>query len=139
MSTAPSTSSGRSSTSSSPRGATPRQPSGSSNGAIGTTKVAPTEVTTDQAPVYPAVLEELLPAAWHRTDRYAKQSGRVRPREAEGAAAPMHGLKQNPQRQGDHRRTRLRAEPSPRTLRAGGYRAHQPASRGRIRRTGLGD
>jgi transposase-like protein len=39
--------------------------------AIGTTKITPTEVTTDQAPVYPAVLEERLPAAWHRTDRYA--------------------------------------------------------------------
>ena len=39
--------------------------------AIGTTKIAPAEVTTDKAPVYPAVLEELLPAAWHRTDRYA--------------------------------------------------------------------
>jgi putative transposase len=39
--------------------------------AIGATKVTPAEVTTDQALVYPAVLEALLPAAWHRTDRYA--------------------------------------------------------------------
>ena len=39
--------------------------------AIGATKVMPVEVTTDQAPVYPAVLEDLLPVAWHRTDRYA--------------------------------------------------------------------
>jgi transposase-like protein len=39
--------------------------------AIGTTKVKPGEVVTDRAPTYPAVLEELLPAAWHRTDRYA--------------------------------------------------------------------
>jgi transposase-like protein len=38
--------------------------------AIGTTKITPAEVITDQAPVYPAVLEDLLPAAWHRTDRY---------------------------------------------------------------------
>jgi IS1 family transposase len=30
--------------------------------AIGATKVNPVEVTTDKAPVYPAVLEELLPA-----------------------------------------------------------------------------
>ena len=36
--------------------------------AIGTIKVIPAEVVTDQAPVYPAVLEEVLPAAWHRTD-----------------------------------------------------------------------
>jgi len=39
--------------------------------AIGTTKVMPSEVVTDRAPTYPLVLEELLPAAWHRTDRYA--------------------------------------------------------------------
>jgi transposase, IS6 family len=39
--------------------------------AIGTTKITPAEVSTDQPPVYPAVLEDLLPAAWHRTDRYA--------------------------------------------------------------------
>jgi transposase-like protein len=39
--------------------------------AIGTMRVAPVEVATDHAPVYPAVLEELLPAAWHRTDRHA--------------------------------------------------------------------
>jgi transposase-like protein len=40
-------------------------------GAIGSTKVRPAEVTTDQAPVYPTLMEELLPAAWHCTDRYA--------------------------------------------------------------------
>ena len=39
--------------------------------AIGTTKRAPVEVVTDRAPVYAGVLEELLPAVWHRTDRYA--------------------------------------------------------------------
>ena len=39
--------------------------------AIKTTKVVPGEVVTDKAPTYPAVLEELLPAAWHRTGRYA--------------------------------------------------------------------
>ena len=39
--------------------------------AIGTTRVAPVEVTTDRAAAFPVVLDELLPAAWHRTDRYA--------------------------------------------------------------------
>ena len=39
--------------------------------AIGAIKVSPSEVTTDRAPVYSTVLEELLPVAWHRTDRYA--------------------------------------------------------------------
>ena len=31
----------------------------------------PAEVVTDRAPTYPLVIEELLPAAWHRTDCYA--------------------------------------------------------------------
>jgi transposase-like protein len=39
--------------------------------AIGSSKVTPAQVTTDQAPVYSAVLEELLLAACHRTDQYA--------------------------------------------------------------------
>jgi len=39
--------------------------------AIRETKTMPVEVVTDLAPVYPATLEELLPAAWHRTDRMA--------------------------------------------------------------------
>jgi transposase-like protein len=36
--------------------------------AISTTKVTPSEVVTDRAPTYPMVLEELVPAPWHRTD-----------------------------------------------------------------------
>jgi transposase-like protein len=62
---------------------------------ISATKVTPVEVTTDQAPVYPAVLEELLPAAWHRTDQYANNRiecdhGRLKAR-----LRPMRGLKQD--------------------------------------------
>jgi transposase-like protein len=44
--------------------------------AIGTMRVAPVEVVTDRAPVYPAVLEGLLPAVWHRTERYANTRSR---------------------------------------------------------------
>jgi transposase-like protein len=39
--------------------------------AIATLKVKPTEVVTDAAPVYPAVLEELIPSAWHHVEQYA--------------------------------------------------------------------
>jgi transposase-like protein len=39
--------------------------------AIGSTRVTPTEVVTDRAAVYPKVLEDLAPAAWHRTEQYA--------------------------------------------------------------------
>jgi hypothetical protein len=34
-------------------------------------KVIPSEVVTDAAPVYPGVLDELLPAAWHHVEQYA--------------------------------------------------------------------
>jgi transposase, IS6 family len=33
--------------------------------------VTPSEVVTDAAPVYPAVLAELVPAAWHHVAQYA--------------------------------------------------------------------
>jgi IS6 family transposase len=36
-----------------------------------TLKVTPREVVTDAAPVYPGVLDELLPAAWHHVEQYA--------------------------------------------------------------------
>ena len=63
--------------------------------AIGTTKVMPMEVVTDHAPVYPAVLDAVLPAAWHRTDQYANNHiecdhGRIKAR-----LRPMRGLKQD--------------------------------------------
>jgi transposase-like protein len=63
--------------------------------AIGTTKRTPVEVTTDHAPVYPAVVDDLLPAAWHHTDRYANNRvegdhGRLKAR-----LRPMRGLKQD--------------------------------------------
>ena len=60
--------------------------------AIQTTKVMPVEVTTDQAPVYPAVLEELLPAAWHRTDRYANNRVEADHGRLKARLRPMRGL-----------------------------------------------
>ncbi|MCI0688658.1 MAG: IS6 family transposase [Sporichthyaceae bacterium] len=35
------------------------------------TGVTPSEVITDRAPTYPRVLDQLWPAAWHHTERYA--------------------------------------------------------------------
>jgi transposase-like protein len=95
--------------------------------AIGTTKVMPVEVVTDRAATYPVVLDELLPAAWHQTDRYANNQiecdhGRLKAR-----LRPMRRLKPGPQCQSDHRRACLRAEPSTRALRAGGRGAGEPA------------
>jgi transposase-like protein len=63
--------------------------------AILTTKNQPAEVITDRAATYPIVLDELLPAAWHRTDQYANNQlecdhGRLKAR-----LRPMRGLKQD--------------------------------------------
>jgi transposase-like protein len=63
--------------------------------AIGTTKVTPVEVTTDKAPMYPAVLEELLPAAWHRTDRYANNRVECDHGRLKARLRPMRGLKRD--------------------------------------------
>jgi transposase-like protein len=63
--------------------------------AIGTIRVAPVEVVTDHAPVFPAVLEELLPAAWHRTDRYANNQIEADHGRLKARLRPMRGLKQD--------------------------------------------
>src|SRR4249919_71731 len=63
--------------------------------AVGATKVRPIEVVTDQAPVYPVVLEELLPAAWHRTDRYANNRVEADHGRLKARLRPMRGLKQH--------------------------------------------
>jgi transposase-like protein len=63
--------------------------------AIGTTKVRPAEVTTDQAPLYPAVLEELLPFARHRTGRYANNRVEADHGRLKAWLRPMRGLKQD--------------------------------------------
>jgi transposase-like protein len=63
--------------------------------AIGTTKRAPVEVITDKAAAYPAMLEELLPAAWHRTDRYANNHIEADHGRLKSRLRPMRGLKQD--------------------------------------------
>jgi transposase-like protein len=63
--------------------------------AIGMTRVAPVEVTTDQAPVYQAVLEELLPAAWHCTDQYGNNRVECDHGRLKARLRPMRGLKQD--------------------------------------------
>jgi transposase-like protein len=63
--------------------------------AISATKVTPIEVTTDQAPVYPAVLGELLPAAWHRTDQYANNRVEADHGGLKARLRTMRGLKQD--------------------------------------------
>jgi transposase-like protein len=63
--------------------------------AIGATKITPVEVTTDKAPVYPAVLEEVLPAAWHRTDRCGNNRVECDHGRLKARLRPMGGRKQD--------------------------------------------
>jgi hypothetical protein len=63
--------------------------------AIGTTKIIPVEVVTDHAPVYPGVLEELAPAAWHRTDQYANNRIEADHGRLKARLGPMRGLEQD--------------------------------------------
>ena len=63
--------------------------------AISRTRVSPTEVTTDRYRVYPRLLDELLPAAFHRTEAHANNlletyHGRLKAR-----LRPMRGLKRD--------------------------------------------
>jgi transposase-like protein len=62
--------------------------------ALSTTKVIPTEVVTDRAASYPGVLDQLLPAAWHRTDQYANNQIENDHGQLKRRLRPMRGLKQ---------------------------------------------
>ena len=60
--------------------------------AIATTKVDPVEVVTDRAATYPLVLDELLPAAWHRTEQYANNRVECDRGRLKARLRPMRGL-----------------------------------------------
>ena len=61
--------------------------------AVGTTRRTPVEVVTDGAPVYPVVLEELLPAVWHRTGRSANSRVECDHGRLKSRLRPMRGRK----------------------------------------------
>jgi transposase-like protein len=55
----------------------------------------PSEVVTDRAATYLLVLEDLLPAAWHRTDRYANNRVEADHGRLKARLRPMRGLQQD--------------------------------------------
>jgi IS6 family transposase len=61
--------------------------------ALTTLKVIPTEVVTDAAPVYPRVLDELVPAAWHHVERYANNRIEADHSRLKQRLRPMRGLR----------------------------------------------
>ena len=77
----------------------------------------PSEVTTDRAPAYPRVLDELLPAACHVMEQYANNPlesdhGRLKAR-----VRPMRGLKRLRSARVIKHRPRVHPKPPPRPLR----------------------
>ncbi len=50
---------------------------------------------TDRAATYPIVLEALLPAPWHRTERYANNRVEADHGRLKSRLRPMRGLKQD--------------------------------------------
>ena len=61
--------------------------------ALATTKVIPVEVTTDKAAVFPHVLDELAPGAWHCTQAYANNRMEADHGQLKRRLRPMRGLK----------------------------------------------
>jgi transposase-like protein len=61
--------------------------------AMATLKVRPTEVVTDAAPVYPAVLDDLVPSAWHHVERHANNRVEADHSQLKHRLRPMRGLR----------------------------------------------
>jgi transposase-like protein len=60
--------------------------------AFRTLKVIPSEVVTDTAPVYPGVLDELIPSAWHHVEQYANNPIEADHSQLKRRLRPMRGL-----------------------------------------------
>jgi transposase-like protein len=60
--------------------------------ALSVLKVTPSEVVTDAAVIYPAVLDELLPSAWHHVQRHANNSIEADHGQLKHRLRPMRGL-----------------------------------------------
>jgi transposase, IS6 family len=56
-------------------------------------KVTPVEVVTDAAAVYPRVLDELVPAAWHHVERWANNRIEADHSRLKQRLGPMRGLR----------------------------------------------
>jgi transposase-like protein len=56
-------------------------------------KVTPVEVVTDKTAVYPKVLDEVAPAAWHRSEQYANNRLEPDHGQLKRRLRPMRGLK----------------------------------------------
>jgi transposase-like protein len=63
--------------------------------AVGRTRISPVEVTTDRYRIYPRVLDELLPAAFHDTEAHANNPLETDHGRLKARLRPMRGLKRD--------------------------------------------
>jgi transposase-like protein len=61
--------------------------------ALAISKVHPVEVVTDAAKVYPAVVEQLAPKAWHHVEQYANNRIEADHAQLKHRLRPMRGLR----------------------------------------------
>ncbi len=85
----------------------------------------PAEVTTDRAPFYPRVLDELVPSALHIVEQYANNPVEADHGRLKARLRPMRGLKRRRSAADSRGRSCLRAEFAPRPLR---HRHRRPRS-----------
>ena len=101
--TAPQTSMGRSSTCSSRPGRDTDAARRFFRRTLSALTVMPGEVVTDAAAVYPGVLDELIPFAWHHVEQYANNPIEADHRRLKGRLRPMRGLRlPNSPKRSDH-------------------------------------
>ena len=60
--------------------------------ALSTLKVTPSEVVTDAAAIYPAILDELIPKAWHHVQQHANNPIEADHSQLKHRLQPMRGL-----------------------------------------------
>ncbi len=63
--------------------------------AVGRTRISPREVTTDRYRVYPLVLDEVLPGAFHDTEVHANNALETDHGRLKARLRPMRGLKRD--------------------------------------------
>ena len=107
--------------------------------ALSTTKVSPAEVVTDKAAVYPRVLDELVPGAWHHNEQYANNRIEADHGQLKRRLRPMRGLKASRGAMVVITGHAFTPEHPPRALRTRHPAASDPAARGSLQRAGPGD
>ena len=86
--------------------------------AVKATGTEPAEVVTHRSRIYPGVLDDVLPGAFHNVEQYANQQGRGRSRSAQGAVAAYARIEAGPLCSSRRDRPCLGPEPATGPLRA---------------------